>query len=258
MSHLLVKQRLDELYLFCNSRQWVHPDPLEFLYRYPDLEDREVAGFIAASLAYGRVAQILKSVSGVLDALGPSPSTLLASASDRFLQDAFSEFRHRFTSGDEMVLFLQGIRRVVLCYGSLGACFRKMYQTRDDTVLQALTAFVNELALPFGDRAHSLLARPQKGSACKRLNLFLRWMVREDNVDPGGWHWVPRSKLIIPLDTHMHRIAMVLGFTESRCASMATAIHITQAFREFAPDDPVRYDFALTRTGIRQDIPGFC
>ena len=253
----MVRRQLDELYHFCNSRQWVHPDPLEFLYHYPALEDREVAGLIASSLAYGRVGQILKSVARVLDALGPSPWAFLQCASDPFLTQTFNGFRHRFTSGEEMVLLLKGIQRVINRYGSLGTCFLETYRSGDETILRSLTAFVGELSTPLKGCANSLLSRPQKGSACKKLNLFLRWMVREDRVDPGGWDRVAPSKLIIPLDTHMHRIAIGLGFTNRRCATMKTALEITRAFREIDPEDPVRYDFALTRLGIRKDMPGF-
>jgi len=255
MPDILVKQQLESLYQLCNSRQWVHPDPLEFLYQYAALEDREVAGLIASSLAYGRVTQILKSVASVLEELGPSPSAFLRSVADRSLYTLFADFRHRFTSGEEVVLLLLGVKRILQQYGSVGACFLKNFRSCDETILPSLTAFVEELCFPFEGRANSLISQPRKGSACKKLNLFLRWMVREDKVDPGGWDQVPPSKLIIPLDTHMHRIAIGFGFTKSRCATMKTALEITEAFREIDPCDPVRYDFALTRTGIRNDLP---
>ena len=101
---------------------------------------------------------------------------------------------------------------------------------------------------------NSLLPLPDRGSACKRLNLFMRWMVRQDAVDPGGWSGVPLSKLIIPLDTHMHRISRAMGLTSRRQADMGTAMEVTRAFQKFAPDDPLRYDFVLTRLGIRKDM----
>jgi len=251
----LVKQQLEALYHFCNSRQWVHPDPLEFLYEYPVLEDREVVGLIASSLAYGRVAQILKSVASILGELGPSPSLFLQSAPDRLLSKMFCGFRHRFTSGEEVARMLMGMKRVIQQYGSLGACFLDPYSRRDDTVLPSLITFVDALSSPFDARSNSLLPRPEKGSACKRWHLFLRWMVRKDRVDPGGWDQVAPSKLIIPLDTHMHRVSIRLGFTKNRCANMKTALEITQAFRGIDPKDPIRYDFALTRMGIRRDMP---
>ena len=95
---------------------------------------------------------------------------------------------------------------------------------------------------------------PSRGSACKRLNLYLRWMIRSDEVDPGGWSGVHPRKLIVPLDTHMHRIGREWGFTRRKAADMKTALEITEAFRSINELDPVKYDFALTRTGIRKDV----
>jgi uncharacterized protein (TIGR02757 family) len=257
MSGVLVKQRLDALYHFCNSRQWVHPDPLEFLYDYPALEDREVVGLIASSLAYGRVTQILKSVSSVLKEMGPSPYAFLKSVSSRSLYEIFCDFKHRFTSGEEVARMLIGAKRIIRKYGSLGACFLEKCSPGDETILPGFTSFVSELRAPFEGRTNTLLPLPQKGSACKRSNLFLRWMVRKDRVDPGGWDFVSPSKLIIPLDTHMHRVSILLKFTKNRSANMRTAMEITQAFRKIDLEDPVRYDFALTRMGIRLDMPDF-
>ena len=259
MSRDVVKYHLEQLYHRYNLRQWVHPDPLEYLYDYPELKDRETVGIIASSLAYGRVAQILKSVSSVLKELGPSPYAFLKSSSNRSLHQIFCNFKHRFSTGEEVALMLIGIKRVIRQYGSLGACFSDKYNEGDETILSGLTSFVDELTNPFKGRTNSLLPLPQKGSACKKLNLFLRWMVREDRVDPGGWHKVPPSKLIIPLDTHMHRISLLLKLTNRRNANMRTAIEITRAFRKIDPDDPIRYDFALTRLGIRkdEDLNGF-
>ena len=249
----MVKYHLEQLYHRYNSRQWVHPDPLEYLYDYPDLKDRETVGIIASSLAYGRVAQILKSVSYILKKLGPSPHTFLESSSIRSLHKIFCDFKHRFSTGEEVALMLMGIKRVIKQYGSLGACFSDKFKESDETVLPGLTSFVDELTYPFKGRTNSLIPLPQKGSACKKLNLFLRWMVRDDRVDPGGWHKIPPSKLIIPLDTHMHRISLLLNLTDRKNANMRTALEITRAFRKIVPDDPIRYDFALTRLGIRKD-----
>ncbi len=119
-------------------------------------------------------------------------------------------------------------------------------------------AMVEEIA-GGGVACGRLLCHPAAGSACKRLNLYLRWMVRRDDVDPGGWTGVSPARLVIPLDVHMHRIGRGLGLTQSRYANLRTALEITAAFRRIAPDDPVRYDFALTRLGIRSDtdLEGF-
>ncbi|MFC1474950.1 TIGR02757 family protein, partial [bacterium] len=109
--------------------------------------------------------------------------------------------------------------------------------------------FVDEI-MRGGNRSCYLTPAPRRGSACKRMNLFLRWMVRRDDVDPGPWTDVPASKLVVPLDTHMHRISSGMGLTSRKQADLKTAIEITDAFRAISPEDPVRYDFALTRLGI--------
>jgi uncharacterized protein (TIGR02757 family) len=245
------KARLDQLYDFYNSREWVHPDPLEFLYQYPRFEDREVVGLIASSLAYGRVNQILKSVSVVLEAMGSSPRRFIEKARQKSLRKPFIGFKHRFTTGEELIGLLMGIKGIIGQYGSLYAGFCSHFQGGDETVLPALCGFVEELKAWSGGGSNSLLPPPQKGSACKRLNLFLRWMVRVDQVDPGGWHCVSPAKLIVPLDTHMHRIGLELQMTNRKQTSMRTAMDITNSLRAVSPGDPVRYDFALTRIGIR-------
>ncbi|MBK5102297.1 MAG: TIGR02757 family protein [Desulfobacteraceae bacterium] len=245
-----MKTQLDRLYARYNSREWVHPDPLEYLYHYPDLQDREVVGLIASSLAYGRVAQILNSTSAVLKKMGPSPYQFLRDATPASLKGNFPDFKHRFTTADELVAMLLGIKAVIEQYGTLYECLLSSFNQKDATVLPGLSFLVSELTKGFNGHYNSLLPLPERGSACKRLNLFLRWMVRQDHVDPGGWNEVPPDKLIVPLDTHMHRFSILLKLTRRKNADMRTAEEITDAFRKIAPQDPVRYDFALTRLGI--------
>lgn len=247
------KPRLDKLYRAYNSREWVHPDPLEYLYQYRNPLDQEIAGLIASSLAYGRVAQILKSVEWVLDKMGPSPYQFLQCTTPRSLQKIFGDFKHRFTTSEELIALFTGVKSVMACYGSLYACFLYGFKADDEDILPALSRMVRELTTSFNGRCNSLLPLPERGSACKRLNLFLRWMVRKDHVDPGGWRDVPAAKLIVPLDTHMYRICFSLRLTSRKNADMRTAMEITRAFRSVQPRDPVRYDFALTRLGIRKD-----
>jgi len=234
------RRYLDDLYDKYNRRDLIHPDPLEFLYDYEDSHDREIVGLIASSLAYGRVRQILKSVHSILGAMKPSPSTFLDRASRPLLQSTFSGFKHRFTTGEEIACLLLGIKGVIERYGTLYACFTAGMND-DDTVLPAISRFVKELSVERNDRPKSLIPSPIKGSACKRLNLFLRWMVREDGVDPGGWDGVQVSRLIVPLDTHMHRISLSLNLTRRKQADMRTALEITDSFRMISPDDPVSH-----------------
>jgi len=247
-----VCRRLDDLYLRYNRREFVHPDPLAFLYQYQDVRDREIVGLIASALAYGRVNQIMKSVNLVLDQM-PSPYAFLQQASLRSLEKTFEGFKHRFTTGEELAALLLGIKRAIERHGSLGACFLLGMHDEDDTVMEALAAFVDALSKPANRSLSFLLPAPAKGSACKRLHLYLRWMVRQDAVDPGGWQSVDPSKLIVPLDTHMYRIGLAFGLTGCKQANIRAALEVTAGFRTIAPKDPVRYDFALTRLGIRTD-----
>lgn len=244
---------LDELYQKYNRREYIAPDPLEFVWRYKDHMDREVAGLLASSLAYGRVAQIKKSVSIVLEHMGNSPRAFVEDSSRDNLLELFEDFKHRFTTPVELVDFILGIKRVVHVHGSLKACFMQAFESKHKSTFHALCAFVQELRMHFPDEYNSLLPHPDKKSACKRLHLYLRWMVRKDDVDPGVWDGVSPSRLIVPLDTHMFAICSNLGMTCRSQSDIKTALEITECFKTIAPDDPVKYDFALTRLGIRPD-----
>lgn len=248
------KGRLDRLFAEYNKREYVHPDPLEFLYDYNRLEDREIAGLVASCLAYGRVAQILKSTSLVLGHMQPSPYAFLMKSSKKSLLSLFSGFKHRFTTGEQMASMLWSIRKAIKKHGSLNRCFLSYLEENDLSIIPALSYFVGELFERDSPCRNFLVPSPDRGSACKRLNLYLRWMVRHDDVDPGGWEDVPASKLIIPLDVHMHRIGRMFNMTERKQADLKAALEITNAFKELSPEDPVKYDFALTRFGIRDDM----
>jgi len=241
----------EQLYVKFNRREYVHPDPIEFLYPFDDLRDREIVGLVASSLAYGRVSQILRSVTAVVERMEPAPHRFLAATSREELVAGFCNFKHRFSTGEELAALLYGIKETMERYETLQNCFASFLDDGDETIEAALCLFVEELRSRSRDlHVNSLLPCPTKGSACKRLNLFLRWMVRRDDIDPGGWDDVPASKLIVPLDTHMYGICRMLNITGRKQASMRTALEITRYFRRIVPHDPVKYDFSLTRLGI--------
>ncbi len=247
-----IETKLASAYHQFNRREYVRPDPLEFLYNYPSIRDREIVGLTASALAYGRVAMIKRSVGAVLEMMGPSPADYVATASSASLRRDFSEFKHRFATGEHLSAMLTGARNIIREQGSLHACFLQGCDSSDATVLPALTRFCEKLVRT-GDPGH-LVPRPERGSACKRMHLFLRWMVRKDAVDPGGWENMDPSKLIVPLDVHMHRVCTFLGLTSRKAADLKTALEITAAFARWVPEDPVRFDFALTRFGIRGEM----
>jgi len=246
----------EELYSEWNHRDLVHPDPLEFVHAYGDARDREIVGLVAASLAYGRVRQIVASVATALEPLGGSPAAFVAGSDERRLGSALRGFKHRFTAGDDLRGLLCGAGRLIGRWGSLERAFQARMGPRDASVVPALSLFAEDLREAAGRPGGNILPAPERGSACKRLHLFLRWMARKDEVDPGVWSAVSPALLVVPMDVHMHRIALSLGATARRQADLKAALETTEWFKRISPNDPVKYDFALTRLGMRGRLPG--
>jgi len=173
-------------------------------------------------------------------------------------------FKHRFTTGDDISDMLMLLKKVFRKYGSIENYFLLGYNETDENIIPALINFSDSLlnmhALEHpGDTNRGLkylLVSPAGGSACKRLNLFLRWMVRDDQVDTGLWKSVDKAKLVVPVDVHMGRLCKILGFHNNKAVSLKTAITITEKFARIEPTDPVKYDFALSRVGIVENCTG--
>ncbi len=245
---------LERLYEKYNRVEFLSPDPLEVVRGYGEVPDREVVALIASSLAYGRASLIVRSVRRVLAEVGGAPHRFVRDSPRSVLESSFRDFRHRFTDGRDVAALMEGIGHVLRRWGSLEACFVEGILPEAVDTAGALRSFVRSLGNPSEGRKNSLLPSPDSGSACKRLHLFLKWMVRRDAVDPGGWSAVAPSMLLIPLDTHMGRIARSLGMTGRRQNDLRTAREVTEAFRLICASDPTRYDFVLTRFGIRADL----
>ncbi|MCF6335417.1 MAG: TIGR02757 family protein [Spirochaetales bacterium] len=243
---------LESIYAKYHRPGYIHPDPLEFLGHYSDPLDIEIAALIASSFAIGRVNNILKVVESILKIL-KSPRKVILSLTSGDLDSVFSNFKYRFYTKNSLIGFLSGIRSTILEYGSLYNCFAAGVERASGDSVESLIFFVN--ALTGNDESrYRVLPDPGKGSACKRLNLFLRWMIRSDDIDPGIWDDIPKDILIIPLDTHIMQISRILGFTERKSADMKTAVEITNSLKQYDPLDPVRFDFSLTRLGIHPDL----
>ncbi len=262
-----LKDRLENLYLRFRG-DYIHTDPIALVHEYQAAQDREVVGLIASSLAYGNVKQIQLSLRRVLDVLGNEPCRTLRAISPDELSRVLSGFRHRFNSGRDVACLLYFIQQIFDEYGSIGGFFKRGYREDEDNLGPAMERFVENLfsldcspfygdgLLPEDAGVRFLLPSPRKGSACKRFNLYLRWMVREDDgVDFGIWKEIPPSKLVIPLDTHLARISRYLGLTGLRTAGWRMALEVTESLHELDPNDPVKYDFALCRLGILDLCP---
>jgi uncharacterized protein (TIGR02757 family) len=249
-----MQEFLDALYARYNRPEHAEHDPVSFLYDYDDPRDREIAALVAASLAYGRLAQIMDSVADALGRLGEHPAEFLAGSPPQTLRRASRWFVHRFAHADRFWRLLWGVKDVLAAHGTLQGCFLAHDDPEAETVLAGLTGLAHELAAGGNGPSH-LVADPAAGSACKRWHLFLRWMVRNDAVDPGGWGCVSPARLVMPLDTHTWRVCRSLDLVERGTCDMKAALEATDSFRRFSPEDPVKYDFALMHASEEGELP---
>ncbi len=250
----MLKSHLDRLYQSFN-----HPesalDPIQIVRRYPRLDDREVVGFIAAGLAFGRVASVMNSVEAVCRAMGQSPAQFVRNFDPARDSDELRPIVHRWTRGKDLIALMWILRRLIDEHGSLERSFATGLDPAAPDVSDAIEAWCTRARsvdlrpaygrVPKAPGAHYFFARPSTGSACKRINLFLRWMVRQDGVDPGGWTSVPARQLVVPLDTHTIRIGSCLRLTKRASPGWKMAADITASLRALDAGDPVKYDFSL-------------
>lgn len=250
----LLGERLEALRKDWAARR-LDSDPLEFA-RNAARDDQEVVGFLAASLAFGRVASIRASVQTVLSALDGRPVAFLEDWNEEPIP-ALKHFVHRWVTGRDVEDFLRIVKRARRAHGSLGALFAAGDAGGDDFVAP-LSSFLRNLQQLYPKSGapsrglRFLLPEPQGGSACKRHHLFLRWMVRTEGYDLGLWtggRFTP-ARLLLPMDTHVHRIARYLGLTRRPTADLAAAREATGWLRRLNPHDPVAYDWSLSRLGI--------
>ena len=253
----VLRQRLEELVTTFDVST-IEPDPLQLVLRYPDPLDQEIAGLLAAAFAYGRADIVVSNVGRVLDAMGDSPFGWMKTFDPQDARRRFAGFSHRFHKTDDLVSLLMCVASAVRKHGSLGALFRDGYRDADADIGPALARFVASLLSVSDGSATArpsaalryLLTSPDDGSACKRMNLYLRWMIRRTPPDLGLWTFADPAKLVMPLDTHVHRIATFLGLSTRRTADWKAARALTDRLALFDPSDPVRYDFAICRLGI--------
>ncbi|HEX3067089.1 MAG TPA: TIGR02757 family protein [Thermoanaerobaculia bacterium] len=245
-----LRQRLDTL-VETFDVSTIAPDPLQLVLRYANPLDQEVAGLLAAAFAYGRADIVVANAGRVLERMLPSPYEYLVKFDRAEAKRRFAGFTHRFHKTPELIDLLARIAAAIRKHGTLGELFRTCYDDDDRDIGPSLTRFVE--ALIGSDKTKALdylLTSPANGSACKRMNLFLRWMVRRTPPDLGIWDFVDPAKLVMPVDTHVHRIATFLGLNDRKTADWKAARALTDRLAKFDRADPVRYDFAICRLGI--------
>jgi uncharacterized protein (TIGR02757 family) len=231
-------------------------DPVQIVRRYDRADDREVVAFVAAGLAFGRVASVMASVEALCRILGPKPAAFVRDFDPARHGRPLRSLVHRWTRGADFVALLWMLRHLVEEYGSIERAFAVGVDADAIDFGPALDAFSGrarrvDLRPAYGRRVPDrpgvlyFFSQPSTGAACKRLNLFLRWMIRRDRVDPGGWTMLSTRQLVVPLDTHTIRVGQCLQLTRRQTPGWKMATDITGALRTLDPEDPVRYDFSL-------------
>jgi uncharacterized protein (TIGR02757 family) len=240
-------------------------DPIAVPRGFADPRDREVTALVASALAYGNVKGIQRSLERLAAWMGAHPARLARRLEARSSLDALEGFRHRWTGARDVVCLLGFIGQMLERSGSVGSFFLETYVPGD--IGESLLAFRRRaLALDHGGAYPSRRLPPDAGvrfffssprtGACKRMNMFLRWMARpDDGVDLGLWPEVATRDLVVPLDTHIYRIGRHLGWTRRKTPGFATAVEITRRLALLDPEDPVKFDFALSRMGMLRDCP---
>ena len=253
-------ERLDDLY-----RSFDHvtsaTDPVHIVRRFTSPADREIVGFCAAALAFGRVASVLQSIESLLAVMGPHPAAFVRRFDPVQERLRLEPLVHRWISGRDLIALLIVLQRMLIEAGSIEAFFLQGDVATSPHVGPALDSFstralATDLRAAYGRRVPRqrgvayFFPRPSAGSACKRLNLFLRWMVRRDEIDLGVWSKVSSARLVVPLDTHVIRLGRCLKLTRYTSPGWKMALDITNALRAFDSTDPVRFDFALCHVGM--------
>ena len=255
----VLEPRLDDLY-----RTFDHvdaaSDPVHIVRRYTAPDDREVVGFCAAALAFGRVASVLQSIESLLAVMGPRPAAFVRSFDPARHRAPIDPLVHRWIRGRDLVALLLILQRMLRESGTIERFFVAGDDPAAPDIAPALEAFSTRALetdlrpaygrVPKRAGACYFFPRPSAGSACKRLNLFLRWMVRQDAIDLGTWTLVSPSRLIIPLDTHVIRLGRCLRLTRYSTPGWRMAAQITASLRALNAEDPIRYDFSLCHVGM--------
>ncbi len=255
-----LKKILDKFYQEYNFNERLKHDPIEFPRRYSDPKDIEIAGFIASCFAYGKVGLFKPVIEKILKSGGKHPARFFSNFTLKKDGKYLKGISYRFNKETDILCLVYMINIALQKWGSLKNLFYYNYSPEHEDTGQLLKGFIDfflgiDTSAIYGGNIKpygltQFFPSLNKGSACKRMNLFLRWMVRTKDIDLGVWNKIPPSKLIIPLDTHIAKISKCLGLTRRTTSDWKTAKEITESLKKLDPEDPLKYDFALCHHGI--------
>ena len=242
---------LEALHDKYNCEEFIEADPISIPHNFSAIEDREIAGFLAATIAWGNRKAIVKSARRMVECMDYAPYDFVVNATERELESLRS-YVYRTFNGDDFVDFVRALQNICRKYGTLGTMFQDSY-TRHESIAAVLSEVRREFfSIDHTDHCTKHFSSIDKGAACKRLNMYLRWFVRSDNrgVDFGLWRKIPMSALYLPLDVHSGNMARELGLLSRRQNDWKATEEVTNVLKKFSADDPVKYDFALFGAGI--------
>lgn len=246
-----LKSFLDEKYDEYNVPGFIEDDPVSIPHQFEKKEDIEIAGFLAASIAWGNRKMIIRNATGILKRMGYYPHEFIVNASEDEL-DLFGDFVHRTFNGEDAIYFLKALQNIYRNHGGLEKVFTDGFQLTGK-ITTSLDHFRNTfLELPYRPRTARHVANVMSGSAAKRICMFLRWMARKDNrgVDFGLWDGIPTANLMLPLDVHTGNVSRKLGLLTRKSNDWKAVLEVTANLRRFDSNDPVKYDYALFGLGV--------
>jgi len=248
-----LKEKLEAHYL-AYKKKFSSKDPVWILHRFSDEKDIELIALITAAFAYGSVDQINRFIDELLQKTGGKPYEFTINFSKRKDKKHLSGLYYRFNSHYDLLDMFSSLNKALIRHGSLKEMFFSYYDPKHENIINALKGFTGELNLniPRTENRyyHYLFSNPANNSTCKRMNLFLRWMVRKDEIDTGIWKEIGKEKLVMPVDTHIARISKSLNLVKRKSIDLKFALELTEKLKLFEPYDPVKYDFALCHIGI--------
>lgn len=247
-----LKRLLDQKAAFYNSARFIASDPISIPHLFSKKEDTEIAGFLAGTIAWGQRPTIISNAKKLMEWMDFSPHEFIMNFAEKDLKP-FQTFSHRTFNGQDCEYFLWALKNLYQTYADMESAFTKDFLPTEKNTKTAIISFRNRfLSWQAPERTKKHVADPAKNSSAKRLNMFLRWMVRKDEsgVDFGIWKNIRPSQLVCPLDTHSGRVARKLGLLTRKANDWQAAEELTDQLRLFDPEDPVKYDYALFGAGI--------
>ncbi len=249
--NLQTKQYLDKLVETYETADFIKDDPIQFPHRYKDKKDIEIAGFLASIFAYGKREVFIKKLDILFKKMSQKPYEFIINFDEN--SDILDDFDYRFSVGTDIKQIVLILMALYTSGNSLESLFKygwKQTGSVEGMLKTSVDYFYARVSLPVTKGFYHLLPDPAKKSACKRLNMFLRWMVRDGKVDLGIWNFIPKSELLIPMDVHVAKVSRVLSLLNKKQNNMSAVLELTEKLREFDSLDPVKYDFAMFGYGV--------